>query len=87
MLKTIAFVALALSGASVAQAKDVRPAAVMIKPVASTSVDVPAPVMRRVAKRDNLFGMSPLVSLALVGAAGAVVTGIAVATTSSSSPN
>lgn len=74
----------AIAATSAAQAKDVRPAAISMKPVVSAA-DAPAPVVRRVAKRSNLFGLSGGMAALAVG--GAIATGalIAVAASSGSS--
>lgn len=82
---TVAMIA-AIAATSAAQAKDVRPAAISMKPVVSAPVaDAPAPVARRVAKRSNLFGLSG--GMAALAVAGVVATGalIAVAASSGSS--
>ncbi|NKJ00235.1 hypothetical protein [Novosphingobium sp. SG707] len=82
---TVAMIA-AIAATSAAQAKDLRPAAINMKPIVATpAADAPAAVGRRVAKRSNLFGLSGGMTALAIG--GAVATGalIAVAASSGSS--
>lgn len=86
MLKKTASVVVALAALASAQnvmAKDVRPAAVSLKPAVAAPVDAPAPARARVGKRNDIFGLPALSGLGLVAVGGIALTAAVVAATSS----
>ncbi|MBB3956818.1 hypothetical protein [Novosphingobium sediminicola] len=70
-----------------AMAKDVRPSAVTLKPVAAASAETPAPARVRVAKRNDIFGVPGLSGLGLALSGVIVTAGIIVAASSGGSPS
>lgn len=90
MLKKTVSVAAALvvlASAQNAMAKDVRPAAVSLKPAVAAPVDAPAPARARVGKRHDIFGLPALSGLGLAAVGGIALTAAVVAVATSGGSN